>query len=330
MSQLSTHTTDAAVRAESGLRLPKQGGLLVHLRPADILAIGVPLAFAIITLAKARAVAGARQAALELIIACSVGLLARIWATNRSSSRIALTVGNFYAIATIGVAYTRINPLINGISTVTFDRELQALDHWIFGLQPSVWIEQYHQPWLTEILFICYSLFFFWQLALGVVLHMREDKRDFEDYFLTVIAFYMISYIGYVTIPAIGPRFDIAHSYPSPLEGLWLAGSIEASFRGIPMVRDCFPSGHTGLTLLVLFRALDKKAFKFFWVMLPFALLLIVSTVYCRFHYVSDLFAALPFVAGVLCVDAALRRMFPSGLTIELPTWRTQAVRRTT
>jgi len=301
----------------------------VHLRPADLLALGVPLAFAILTLARAREVAGARQAAFELILAFGVGLMARFWATH-SPRRIAQIVGNFYCIATIGIAYTRINPLINGISTVTFDRELQAIDHYLFGMQPSAWLEQIHHPVLTEILFICYALFFFWQLALGVVLYRRDDKKDFEDYFLTVIAFYMISYIGYVTIPAIGPRFDIAHAYAEPLQGLWFARSIEASFYDIPMVRDCFPSGHTGLTLLVLFRAYDKKAFKFFWVMLPFATLLIFSTVYCRFHYVTDLFAALPFVAGVLCVDAALRRLFPSGLTVELRLPRTEAVRRTT
>jgi membrane-associated phospholipid phosphatase len=88
----------------------------------------------------------------------------------------------------------------------------------------------------------------------------------------------------------------------------------------VAMLRDCFPSGHTGLTLLVLTRALTKKAYTFFWIMLPFALLLFVSTVYCRFHYVTDLLAAFPFVAGVLIVDAFCRRALPRGVTLAWPT----------
>ena len=109
--------------------------------------------------------------------------------------------------------------------------------------------------------------------------------------------------------------------YEVELYGVWKGTALRDSFYNIPMVRDCFPSGHTGLTLLVLYRALDKKAYTFFFTMLVPAMLLIFSTVYCRFHYVTDLLCALLFISAVLCVDTAVRRLLPSGVRLRRPQW---------
>jgi membrane-associated phospholipid phosphatase len=53
--------------------------------------------------------------------------------------------------------------------------------------------------------------------------------------------------------------------------------------------------------------------------MLPFAALLIFSTMYCRFHYATDVLCALPFVAGVLFLERFLREVLPRGLSLPLP-----------
>jgi membrane-associated phospholipid phosphatase len=60
---------------------------------------------------------------------------------------------------------------------------------------------------------------------------------------------------------------------------------------------DVFPSGHTMISVAVLIVAW-KRARDVFWWLLPIATGLIISTVYCRFHYVVDLIAgtALAFV----------------------------------
>ena len=192
-----------------------------------------------------------------------------------------------------------------------------AIDQWIFGTQPSIWLERFHHPWLTEILFISYSLFFFWQVALGTLLFLKK-RQDFHAYVLLVVAFYLLSYVMYLMVPAIGPRFDLLSQYQYPLTGVFLAKHIEASFIDIPMVRDCFPSGHTGLTLLTLYQAWRSGMKKFFFIMLPFGVLLIFSTVYCRFHYVVDLLCALPFLTGILLLRHGLLTALPDGITLPL------------
>lgn len=286
------------------------------LRPADLFAISLPTIFGLAIVSSYRAIPDWMAVSGALFGVALLGLLGRFWA-SRSTHPVAQVVGNFYVMLTIWVVYSRLNPLIDLVSPVPYDRDLQAIDQWLFGVQPSVWLEQFHHPWLTEIAFICYLLFFFWQLALGILLFARKNG-DFADYLLRVIIFYMLSYILYIMVPAVGPRFDLAAQYTVDLEGVYFAERIRQIFIDIPMYRDCFPSGHTGLTLLVLFTAWQKRAYKFFGVMFPFAMMLIFSTVYCRFHYVVDLLCALPFIAGVVLVQRSLELGLPNGIVVPL------------
>jgi membrane-associated phospholipid phosphatase len=80
-----------------------------------------------------------------------------------------------------------------------------------------------------------------------------------------------------------------------PLQGMWLFQTMQSALDRLESAHyDCFPSGHTELTLLVLYysRAFHRKTF---WWLIPFGTGIVVSTVYLRYHYVIDV------VAGALC-----------------------------
>jgi membrane-associated phospholipid phosphatase len=51
--------------------------------------------------------------------------------------------------------------------------------------------------------------------------------------------------------------------------------------------RDAFPSGHTAIALTVLYLAF-RYVRKLGWIWLTPVILLVVATVYCRYHYVVD------------------------------------------
>jgi membrane-associated phospholipid phosphatase len=53
-----------------------------------------------------------------------------------------------------------------------------------------------------------------------------------------------------------------------------------------------FPSGHTMIAAAVLIVAF-RRARRLFWFLLPVGIGLIVSTVYCRYHYLVDVLAGL-------------------------------------
>ncbi len=324
MTELVSNVSRSSDAEETGAPDDPGRGNLAVLRISDLFAISVPMVLGLVLLSNAERVIDGYSEAAALIGAAVFGFACRTWAT-RSPRLPAQIVGGFYVMVPLWVLYSRLNPLIDLLSPVPYDRDLQALDHLLFGLQPSVWMEQFHRPWLTELLFWCYLAFFFWQLALGVVLFVRKDKSAFNDFILTVLVFYILSDVMYVLVPAIGPRFALADQYTVPLQGLWYAESLRHTFAINPMLRDCFPSGHTGLTLLVMFHALHKKAHVFFAIMLPFGLLLIFSTVYCRFHYVIDLLCAIPFTTGIYLLQTSLKRALPQGLAIPMPRVRERA-----
>jgi membrane-associated phospholipid phosphatase len=92
-------------------------------------------------------------------------------------------------------------------------------------------------------------------------------------------------------MPALGPRFTIRHLQNAELQGLFITEPIQDFLNQLEGIkRDAFPSGHTAIPLVVLYLACRFKR-GLFWVFLPVVSALIFSTVYCRYHYVVDVFA---------------------------------------
>jgi hypothetical protein len=108
-------------------------------------------------------------------------------------------------------------------------------------------------------------------------------------------------------VPAIGPRFFLIGAFAGPLDGPLLTPILDSMMRSPAFARDCFPSGHTGTTLLLFFYSF-RFARRFFWVMLLPGIGLITATLSGRFHYATDLVAAVPVVVLVAGLSMALSR----------------------
>jgi membrane-associated phospholipid phosphatase len=102
---------------------------------------------------------------------------------------------------------------------------------------------------------------------------------------------YLVSYVGYIIVPARGPRYLLNSLQHMPLQGLWLFRSMQDGLDKLESYHyDCFPSGHTELTLLACWssRMVSKGWFRIYLAYTPF---LIFATVYLRYHYTVDLAA---------------------------------------
>jgi membrane-associated phospholipid phosphatase len=100
---------------------------------------------------------------------------------------------------------------------------------------------------------------------------------------------FYLSYIGYYITPVIGPRFTLNHLQSLPLTGIFSFDFIRnmiAQAEGI--MRDCCPSGHAMISLLTVLLAW-RYTRAFFPIAVIWAFLIIFSTVYLRYHYVTDL-----------------------------------------
>jgi membrane-associated phospholipid phosphatase len=228
-------------------------------------------------------------------------LLAKVMAPR--FGRAGQFVRSWYPVALITTTFKELEYLIPRLHPRDFDWQLAAIDYRIFGVHPTLWLERLHIPLLTEIFQIIYATYYFYPVILGAVLWRKGWFVKFYFWvFILMVGFYL-SYLGYVAVPAIGPRFILADQQTIPLSGVFLFDTIRGTLdRAEGITRDCFPSGHTEITLLVLYYAWKFHRRTFWWMLVPCSAI-ILSTVYLRYHYVIDVVAG--FVAAGLVMLTA-------------------------
>jgi membrane-associated phospholipid phosphatase len=175
---------------------------------------------------------------------------------------------------------------------------------------------------LTELLLICYYGYFLWPLLLGVVLYLRGQRHAYQHYTLALALTFVGTFIGYIWVPAVGPRFFLASFFMRPLQGVWLTPLLDSAMRNPTFMRDCFPSGHTAITLVVLAFAY-RYLRPFFWAVLPACTGLIAATLVGRFHYGVDLLCAVPLavLTGVASSLVVRARLIPDRPYAPTPLW---------
>jgi len=197
---------------------------------------------------------------------------------------------DFYPAIFLPILFNTLSPLIMATRGGARDDLLIAADRAIFGVDVTVWLERFARPGVNDVFYVFYSTYYFIALSLGLVLWAR-DRAAARRYVFTLMVVYYVSYAGYFTIPALGPRFAQASLYTRSLTESPVARVINDTINHLEKTKlDVFPSGHTMISVAVLLVAW-KRARDVFWILLPIATGLIISTVFCRFHYVIDLIA---------------------------------------
>jgi membrane-associated phospholipid phosphatase len=198
---------------------------------------------------------------------------------------------NWYPLPYVGYFYKEMALLIPAVRHNDSDRWLASLDFRFWHANPCVWLERIQSPALTEFEEIAYALFIPAVILVAVLLWRKGKFEEFQYYAFLIATGYLISYIGYIIVPARGPRYLLKDLQHIPLQGLWLTRSLQDGLDRLESYHyDCFPSGHTELTLLAFWgsRLVSKRWFFVYFAYTPF---LIFATVYLRYHYTVDLLA---------------------------------------
>ena len=82
-------------------------------------------------------------------------------------------------------------------------------------------------------------------------------------------------------------------------------------YRHLEVAGAAFPSSHVAIAALVLYYTM-RYARSAAWVVGPLVLSLIVSTVYCRYHYAIDVLAGLATTAILLPLWRRINRRYYS------------------
>ena len=194
---------------------------------------------------------------------------------------------------TILLIFDSLGLIVHRVNPHDIDSSLIRLDYLLTGGYPTVMLESIANPILTDLLQLAYVSYYLLPLSLGGALLAAGRKEEFErSLFLIMLCFYL-SYVGYLLMPALGPRFTIAHLQHAELQGWIVTKPVQDMLNRLEGIkRDAFPSGHTAVALTVLYLA-ARFSRPLFFIFLPCVFALIVSTVYCRYHYLSDVLAGI-------------------------------------
>jgi membrane-associated phospholipid phosphatase len=204
-----------------------------------------------------------------------------------------------YPIPYVFACYRVMSLAIRSIREARFDAMLTAWDFALWHVHPTVWLERVHLPLLTELMQIIYALFVPAVLAVAMILWVRQ-REDFRSYAFLLTLGFLVSYVLYFIVPARGPRYFLAGLQTQPLTGLWLFRPLRTGLDVLESPHyDCFPSGHAEMIILAWWttRRISKRLSRLY---LAYTVLILLATVYLRYHYTVDLAAGLLVAALVL------------------------------
>ena len=232
----------------------------------------------------------------------AVAILLIVFA-SRYDSRAGFVFRHWYPLPYVAWCFREMTMLIPALRIADRDAELARIDYRFWGVNPTVWLEPFTTPLLTEYLQVVYTLFVPAVLLIAALLWRQRRYSEFRYYAFLIALGYLVSYIGYVLVPARGPRYFFSHLQTVELRGLWFTRILQATLDQLETKAwDCFPSGHTELTILAWCSS-RLLSTRLFWLYLAYTLSIISATVYLRYHYTIDILAG-ALVAGLLILWA--------------------------
>jgi membrane-associated phospholipid phosphatase len=214
-----------------------------------------------------------------------------IWFVRSRSRPILYFLRRWYPLAFVLITFFSLGSIVHYVLPHDIDKQLMDLDLAIFGVHPTVFLSPFMNPYVVDILELCYASFYFLPVILGFFLYFKGKEREFETFVIIICLGFFISDIGNILFPAKGPSQTMTALHMIPLEGKWIGSSLRALIFALEPYRwDCFPSGHVAVTALTLALAYRFER-RLFWFILPIGTCLIFSTIYLRYHYVVDLLA---------------------------------------
>jgi len=230
-----------------------------------------------------------------LVLGLSFGLVAYALHLRKKKSRnkIEDLYLLFYPLFFLFVIFESFFMILPFFNPHDYDAQLTQLDFQLLGVHPTVWIEQWVRPWLTDLMYLLYLFYFPLPLFILSYLYRKKEYKKLDRSVFLLFVVYFGAYLGYFAVPAMGPRFyePLMSLQHKSLDGLILAAPIR-NLIGIfePNKFDVFPSLHMAISLCTLM-LMGKYKRKMFWTFLPIVLGIWVSLVYCRYHYLTDMIA---------------------------------------
>jgi membrane-associated phospholipid phosphatase len=291
--------------------------LLFRLRPEEAVALAFLLPTTWLTVAanvyaREAGVLGARHPGglARLVVAVVLGAALALLLRFRPQAAFTHGLRDVLPFLLCVLVYTNLHDTIGFVNPHDVHRHLAALDRALLGVSPTQWAEQFITPTRTEWMQFFYANFFWLAPSVSLALLARKRWAAFRAATLAVLTCFFLGYALYVIFPAAPPRLFLAREYTKNLYGYpqFFSRLNAEAFSLLPVdSRAAFPSLHTAVSVVMLSCAW-RHLRTWFWIALPLAMGLWVSTIYLRHHYVVDLLAGFALAPVALAAAPRLDR----------------------
>ncbi len=221
-------------------------------------------------------------------IAAGIGYLLVVYLSQRANTRF---LKFFLRVAAVTLAYAYLFGAVDKLQLILHGRWLDEYvldgEQYVFGLQPTLWLQHITTPALTEWMMFAYVIYLpMYPVLCAIIYYLRGDVA-MEDYFFTLGFTNILCDIGFILFPVAGPIATIGDLYSVPLKGYVFTYFGELMRSHVHYIGGTIPSPHCAAATIMWIMAYRYHR-QSFYVLTPVILSLYVSTFYCRYHYVTD------------------------------------------
>lgn len=209
----------------------------------------------------------------------------------------------FLRVAAVTLSYAYLFGAVDKLQMIIhgqwMDDLIIGMEDSLFGIQPTIWCQQFVSRPLTEWMMFSYVVYVPLYPVLCGIVYYKKGELAMEDYFFTLGFTNILCDIGFILFPVASPMYWIRDQFTVPLDGYVWTSLGEFMRSHLHFAGGSIPSPHAAAATIMW-----AMAYRYhrpsFWVMSPVIISLYISTFYGRYHYLTDA------VVGVIVAFIAL------------------------
>lgn len=240
----------------------------------------------------------------------AVVFLGAVYATPRIRNRV---FRFFVRVAAVTLSFAYLFGAVDKLQLIFhsewLDYYVLDFEQYVFGVQPTLWIQKYTTPWLTEWMMFSYVIYVPLYPVLCGIIYFLRGELPMEEYFFTLGLTNILCDIGFIVFPVASPMYYIKHLYKVPLDGYVFTYFGELMRKYLHFAGGSIPSPHAAAATIMWIMAYRYHR-PSFYVLTPIVLSLYVSTFYGRYHYLTDAVVGILVAFLALALAPVLMRMW--------------------
>ncbi len=175
-----------------------------------------------------------------------------------------------------------------------WDKFIMNVEYTIFHCDiGKMLLSGFNHPVINEIMYFFYFSYYIIIPALAFMIYRHNSREEFHYFLFTLMFTYFFCYLLYIFIPIAGP-FEYEQV---KIKGFIFEHIIKFFYQHGELPGSAMPSSHVAIALTVLL--FSKKYNIKFPVFIIIFIMLSISTVYLRYHYILDVVAGI--LTGIFC-----------------------------